>query len=180
MKIAESHSHQNGYEHILIHKRALWAEIHDVIASVGAGEPGNTATTLATNLGARGGQEVGTLEHQRRRVGRRQPVASGPQGGLTAEMARPAGSPMLVKDRSLCEIRLGVDAQDMSVEFSWQRELYEADLIDVGIVLLPTKATAGSVRTGVATYEGELSSLRRRHGRGMPAVPLVLIAIAPD
>ena len=79
---------------------------------------------------------------------------------------------MLVKDRSC--VRSAQDAQDMSVEFSGSG-LYEADLIDVGIVL-PTKAITGSVRTGVATYEG-LSSLRRRHGRGMPVVPLVLIAI---
>ena len=86
---------------------------------------------------------------------------------------------MLVKDRVLCEIRLGVHAEDMSVEFSWQRDLYEADLIDVGIVLLPTKAMACSMPFGVASYEGEVSSLQR-HGRGTPAVPLVLIGIAPD
>lgn len=121
MRIAEFLSHQNGYEHLLVHKRALWAEIQDVIASVGAGEPGDTAIILATNLGARGWQEIGALEYQRRRVGRRQPVGSGPRGELTAEMARPAGSSLLVKGRVLCEIRLGVDAQDMSVEFPWQR-----------------------------------------------------------
>ncbi len=180
MKIAELHSHQNGYEHILIHKRAQWAEIQDVIASVGAGGLGDTAAALATNLGVHRWQEARTLEQQGRRVGRRQPVGSGPQGKLTAAMVRPVGSQLVVvKDRVLCEIRLGVNAEDMSGEFPWQRDLYEADLIDVGIVLLPAKVMAGTLRAGVVAYEVELSSLLR-HGRGTPAVPLVLIGIAPD
>ncbi len=36
MKIAETYSHLNGLEFLLVHKRALWREIGEVIAAVDA------------------------------------------------------------------------------------------------------------------------------------------------
>lgn len=144
-----------------------------MIASVGAGGHGDTAAILATNLGAHGWRDAGRLEEQRHRSWHRQPFGSIPQVELAADLS------ILVKDRIMCELRIGVPLEDSSGEFGRQRDLYEADLIDVGIVLLPTKAMASSMPSGVVYYEGEVSSLLR-HGRGTPAVPLVLIGIAPD
>ena len=36
MKIAETYSHLNGLEFLLVHKRSLWQEIQDVISAVDA------------------------------------------------------------------------------------------------------------------------------------------------
>ncbi len=44
--------------------------------------------------------------------------------------------------------------------------------------VLPMKELQAKMSSGVAYYEGELYNLIRE-GRGVPAVPLVLIGIAP-
>lgn len=36
MKIAETHSHLNGLEFLLVHKPVLWKEIRSVVSSVDA------------------------------------------------------------------------------------------------------------------------------------------------
>lgn len=55
---------------------------------------------------------------------------------------------------------------------------FVGDLIDVGIEILPMKSLQAEMSSGVPYYEGELYNLIRE-GRGVPAVPLVLIGIAP-
>src|SRR5947207_1918553 len=36
MRIVEYYSHLNGYEHIKVHKRGMWKQIEEVVASVNA------------------------------------------------------------------------------------------------------------------------------------------------
>lgn len=55
---------------------------------------------------------------------------------------------------------------------------YSDDIIDVGIEILPMKELQQQMPSGVAHHEGELHNLIRE-GRGVPAVPLVLIGVAP-
>ncbi len=55
---------------------------------------------------------------------------------------------------------------------------YVGDVIDVGIEILPMKELQSGMSSGVAYYEGELYNLIRE-GRGVPAVPLVLVGVAP-
>lgn len=56
---------------------------------------------------------------------------------------------------------------------------YVGDLIDVGVEILPTKELQAHMSSGPSYYERELYNLIRE-GRGVPAVPLVLVGIAPD
>lgn len=51
-------------------------------------------------------------------------------------------------------------------------------MIDVGVEILPMKELQAQMSSGVAYYEGELYNLIRE-GRGVPAVPLILIGVAP-
>ena len=51
-------------------------------------------------------------------------------------------------------------------------------VIDVGIEILPMKELEGEMSSGVAYYERDLLNIIRQ-GRGIPAVPLVLIGVAP-
>jgi Restriction endonuclease BglII. len=55
---------------------------------------------------------------------------------------------------------------------------YVGDVIDVGIEILPMKELQAHMSSGVAYYEGELYNLIRE-GRGVPAVPLILVGVAP-
>lgn len=56
---------------------------------------------------------------------------------------------------------------------------YVGDKIDLGIEILPMKAMQAQMSSGPGYYEGALYDLVRQ-GRGVPAVPLVLIGIIPD
>ena len=51
-------------------------------------------------------------------------------------------------------------------------------VIDVGIEILPMKEFQSEMSSGVAYYERDLLNIIRQ-GRGIPAVPLVLIGVAP-
>jgi len=55
---------------------------------------------------------------------------------------------------------------------------YIGDYIDVGIEILPMKSLQTQMSSGVAYYEGELYNVVRQ-GRGVPAVPLIIVGIAP-
>ena len=49
--------------------------------------------------------------------------------------------------------------------------------IDVGVEILPMKSLQAQMSSGVGYYEGELYNIVRQ-GRGVPAVPLIIIGIA--
>ena len=55
---------------------------------------------------------------------------------------------------------------------------FVADQIDLGIEILPMKELTNKMSSGVPYYEGEIYNLIRQ-GRNTPAVPLVIIGIAP-
>ncbi|MGE0480231.1 MAG: BglII/BstYI family type II restriction endonuclease [Phycisphaerae bacterium] len=56
--------------------------------------------------------------------------------------------------------------------------LYVGDVIDVGVEVLPMKEMQENMSSGPGYYEGALYDLARQ-GRGVPAVPLVLIGVRP-
>ncbi len=83
-----------------------------------------------------------------------------------------------MKERTAVEIQFGkysFVAYDLFVK---HMAFFVGDVIDVGIEILPTKTLQQEMSSGVAYYEGELYNLIRQ-GRGIPAVPLVLVGIAP-
>lgn len=55
---------------------------------------------------------------------------------------------------------------------------FVADMIDVGIEVVPMKELEAEMSSGVAYYERDLLNIIRQ-GRGVPAVPLVLLGVAP-
>ncbi|TRZ74875.1 MAG: hypothetical protein D4R93_05855 [Deltaproteobacteria bacterium] len=81
-----------------------------------------------------------------------------------------------VKDRVAVEVQFGkysFVAYDLFVK---HLAFYIGDHIDVGIEILPMKSLQAQMSSGVAYYEGELYNIVRQ-GRGVPAVPLVIIGI---
>ena len=55
---------------------------------------------------------------------------------------------------------------------------YVGDVIDLGIEILPMRAMQEEMSSGPGYYEGTLYDVARQ-GRGVPAVPLVLVGIEP-
>jgi len=83
-----------------------------------------------------------------------------------------------VKDRVAIEVQFGkysFVAYDLFVK---HLAFYVGDRIDVGIEILPMKNLQSHMSSGVAYYEGEFYNIVRQ-GRGVPAVPLVIIGIEP-
>ena len=83
-----------------------------------------------------------------------------------------------VKNRIAVEVQFGkysFIAYDLFVK---HLAFYVGDNIDVGIEILPMKSMQAEMSSGPGYYEGALYDLARQ-GRGVPAVPLVLVGIEP-
>ncbi len=83
-----------------------------------------------------------------------------------------------VKERVAVEVQFGkysFVAHDLFVK---HLSLYVSDIIDVGIEILPMKALEEEMSSGVPYYERDLLNVVRQ-GRGVPAVPLVLVGLIP-
>ncbi|MGD0185502.1 MAG: BglII/BstYI family type II restriction endonuclease [Roseiarcus sp.] len=83
-----------------------------------------------------------------------------------------------VKERAAVEVQFGKYAFVAYDLFVKHLAFFVGDVIDVGIEILPMKALQQQMSSGVGYYEGELYNLIRE-GRGVPAVPLVLIGVVP-
>ncbi len=81
-----------------------------------------------------------------------------------------------VKDRVAVEVQFGKYAFVAYDLFVKHLAFYVGDHIDVGIEILPMKSLQNQMSSGVPYYEGEFYNVVRQ-GRGVPAVPLVLIGI---
>lgn len=81
-----------------------------------------------------------------------------------------------VKERVAIEVQFGkysFVAYDLFVK---HLAFYVGDQIDVGVEILPMKSLQSQMSSGVGYYEGEFYNIVRQ-GRGVPAVPLVLLGI---
>jgi hypothetical protein len=83
-----------------------------------------------------------------------------------------------VKNRVAIEVQLGKYAFVAYDLFVKHLAFYVRDEINVGIEILPTKAMQALMSSGIAYYEGELYNVIR-NGRGVPAVPLVILGVEP-
>ncbi len=82
-----------------------------------------------------------------------------------------------VKDRVAVEVQFGkysFVAYDLFVK---HMAFYVGDVIDIGVEILPMKELQKDMSSGPGYYEGELYNLIRQ-GRGIPAVPLVVVGVA--
>ena len=83
-----------------------------------------------------------------------------------------------VKDRVAVEVQFGKYAFVAHDLFVKHLSFYVSDVIDVGVEILPMKELEQNMSSGVPYYERDLLNVLRQ-GRGVPAVPLVLVGVAP-
>lgn len=203
MRIAETYSHLNGLEFLLVHRPVLWEEIRTVIAAVDAelcltkvskekrmkGKllfspiDMNAAFNYLLRQRAWGESRVSYWVTKNERLIRQTLTLSAAEQKREIEAA--GETPIFsynqtdfVKDRVAVEVQFGKYAFVAYDLFVKHLAFYVGDHIDVGIEILPMKSLQSEMSSGVAYYEGEVYNVVRQ-GRGVPAVPLVLVGIEP-
>ncbi len=83
-----------------------------------------------------------------------------------------------LKERVAVEVQFGKYAFVAHDLFVKHMAFFVSGMIDVGIEILPMKELEKNMSSGVPYYERDLLNLIRQ-GRNSPAVPLVLVGIAP-
>ena len=191
MRIQAKYSHLNGEEYLLVHRKQLWDEVKEVVAEVDAAacrtkvsrektmpgkvlfSPADMNRAFKDGLKARGWSErrstfwltadeklmrgiYGLSENEQKRAIEKagyEPIMSYNQTDFVQE-------------------RVAVE-----VQFVKHLSFYVSDIIDVGVEILPTKEMEREMSSGVPYYERDLLNVLRQ-GRGVPAVPLVLVGVA--
>ena len=203
MKIVEKYSHLNGLEFLLVHKMELWQEIESVIHSIDAEKCKTKVSKEKTKSGkllyspidmnALFKEKLYELKWEESRVSY---WVTKDERLIRKTMAMPPDMQKLeiekqnetaifsynqtdfVKNRIAIEVQFGkysFVAYDLFVK---HLAFYVGDKIDVGIEILPMKSLQSEMSSGVSYYEGELYNVVRQ-GRGVPAVPLIIIGIEP-
>lgn len=203
MKIVKTYSHLNGLEYLLVHKKKLWTEIKAVINAVDAEacrtkvskevrmkgqlkySPIDMNSSFENLLKARDWHESRVtywVTHDEKLIRQTLTQTANEQ---KQEIEKAGLTPILsynqtdfVKDRVAIEVQFGkysFVAYDLFVK---HLAFYVRDQIDVGIEILPMKVLQQHMSSGPGYYEGELYNVIR-NGRGVPAVPLVVVGIAP-
>ena len=203
MQIAAKYSHLNGEEYLLVHKPTLWQEVQDVISGVDAAScktkvskekkmsgrvlysPGDMNAAFKAGLEAIGWAErrntfwVTDDEKLLRGIyglsSKKQKLAIQEAGH---EPIMSYNQTDFLKDRVAVEVQFGKYAFVAHDLFVKHLSFYVSDIIDVGIEILPMKELEKEMSSGVPYYERDLLNVLRQ-GRGVPAVPLVLIGVLP-
>jgi hypothetical protein len=203
MKIAEVYSHLNGLEFLIVHKPSLWREIKQVIRSVDgkacrtkiSKEKGMKGKVLFSpiamnssfkNLLRQKGWEESRVSYWVTKSEKliRKTLSLDSQA-QKEEIINSGEIPIFsynqtdfVKERVAIEVQFGkysFVAYDLFVK---HLAFYVGDKIDLGIEILPMKALQSEMSSGVPYYEGEFYNVIRQ-GRGVPAVPLIILGIMP-
>lgn len=203
MRIVKTYSHLNGYEHILVHKPVLWQELIETIESIDAEmhkvkvskeirkqgkmlySPRSLNRAFTTAFNERGWHESRTsywVTADDQLVRRTISLSPAAQRKAITDAGQVAiasyNQTDFVKNRIAIEVQLGKYAFVAYDLFVKHMAFYVGDVIDVGIEILPMKEMQAQMSSGIAHYEGEIYNILR-HGRSTPAVPIVVIGVAP-
>lgn len=203
MRIVETYSHLNGLEFLLVHKPHIWQEIQDVIANVDADvlktkvskektmagkllyAPKEMNSAISDGLKNVGWSESRTSYWVTKDAKLIRRTMNLPAAEQKEEIEAAGEAPIFsynqtdfVKERIAVEVQFGKYSFVAFDLFVKHMAFFVGDVIDLGIEVLPMKELQAEMSSGPGYYEGELYNLIRQ-GRGIPAVPLVLVGIAP-
>jgi hypothetical protein len=203
MRLSKFYSHLNGQEWLLVHHPEIWREIKRIIRGIHAG---NYKTKISEEKGMEGRHLYSPKALNTRfsqdfkgagwKESRTSYWVTDDYALIRRTMLLPAKDQKreieaagrraifsfnqtdFVKDRVAVEIQMGkysFIAYDLFVK---HLAFYVGDTIDLGIEILPMKTMQEQMSSGPGYYEGALYDVARQ-GRGVPAVPLILVGIAP-
>ena len=203
MKIVETYSHLNGLEFLMVHRPKLWKQVKEVVAAVDAK---SCKTKVSREVRMKGQLKYSPIEMNQqfslllrdkewkesrvsywvtRSASLIRSTIPLPAEAQKREIEAAGEEPIFsynqtdfVRDRVAIEVQFGKYAFVAYDLFVKHLAFYVRDQIDVGIEILPMKSLQAEMSSGPGYYEGELYNVIR-NGRGVPAVPLVMIGIAP-
>ena len=203
MRIGATYSHLNGPEFLIVHHPALWEEVQEVIDAVDAekcktkvsGEKTMTGRLLyspkdmnkafKTGLESRGWSERRSTFWVTDDDGLLRGIYGSPEAEQKKAIEDAGRVPIMsynqtdfVKERVAVEVQFGKYAFVAHDLFVKHMSFFVSGVIDVGIEILPMKDLEREMSSGVPYYERDLLNVIRQ-GRGVPAVPLVLIGVLP-
>ncbi len=201
MTVQEVYSHLNGLEYLLVHRKSLWESILEVVRAIDATacrikqskEKGMVGKMLYSpvEMNREFSERLGHIGWKEERITywvtkderliRRTLSISSDEQKIQIENA--GEIPILsynqtdfVKNRVALEVQFGKYAFVAYDLFVKHLAFYVRDQIDVGIEILPMKSLQREMSSGPGYYEGELYNIIR-NGRGVPAVPLVIVGV---
>ncbi|MCB9294047.1 MAG: restriction endonuclease [Lewinellaceae bacterium] len=203
MKIGSQYSHLNGFEWIQYHQKDIWEEIEEIIQGIDANQfrtkiskektmkgkklfsPSDLNKKFKEEFEARNWHESRTSYWVTDEYNLISRIMSLPEEEQKEQIESVGKTPIrsynqtdFVKNRVAVEIQFGkysFIAYDLFVK---HMAFFVGNSIDVGVEILPMKSMQAEMSSGPGYYEGALYDLARQ-GRGVPAVPLVLIGIEP-
>ena len=203
MRIAAQYSHLNGWEFLYVHHQDLLEEIKEVINSVDAEACRTKLSREKTRMGRRlyspvdmnkaMSEEFKTRQWAQRRqefwvtadAKTVRDIASLPAAQQKQTIEATGEVPIysynqtdFIKDRVAVEVQFGKYAFVAHDLFVKHMAFFVSDVIDVGVEILPMKQLEQGMSSGVPYYERDLLNIMRQ-GRGIPAVPLLLLGVAP-
>lgn len=203
MNIATFYSHLNGYEYLQVHQPGIWTEIEEVVAAVDASACRTKRSKEKRMMGKmlyspEAINDCFEVEFKRRGWGEertrywvtddfkliRKTVPLSPDE--QKQVIEAAGKVPIdsynqtdfVKERVAVEVQFGKYAFIAYDVFVKHMAFYVGDKIDVGVEILAMKTMQAEMSSGPGYYERGLYDIARQ-GRGIPAVPLVLIGVEP-
>ena len=203
MKIGEMYSQLNGFEWIQYHQKEMWGEIEQIIEAIDAEDyrtkvskertmkgkmlfsPADLNSRIKKDFEGLGWYESRTNYWETddyNLIGKTMHVKADEQKRVIESFGKEPISSYnqtdFVKNRIAVEVQFGKYSFIEYDLFVKHLAFYVGDTIDVGIEILPMKSMQAEMSSGPGYYEGALYDLARQ-GRGVPAVPLVLIGIEP-
>ena len=203
MRIQAKYSHLNGEEYLLVHRKQLWAEVKEVIAEVDAAacrtkvsrektmpgkvlfSPADMNRAFKDGLKSRGWSERRSTFWLTADEKLMRGIYGLPESEQKRAIEQAGYEPIMsynqtdfVKERVAVEVQFGKYAFVAHDLFVKHLSFYVSDIIDVGVEILPMKELEREMSSGVAYYERDLLNVLRQ-GRGVPAVPLVLVGVTP-
>jgi len=203
MKVAKKYSHLNGEEWLIVHQEECYQEILEVIDVIDAEA---CRTKISQEKGRRGDalysprdmnsefsrcfSELGweserysyyiahNLEQMEAMTFMDTPEQRRYLETLGADIIYSYNQIDHVKNGIAVEVQFGKYSFVAYDIFVKHLAFYTGRITNVGVEILPTKAMQQEMSSGIAYYEGELHNILR-HGRGSPAVPLVLLGLEP-
>lgn len=203
MKIAETYSHLNGFEYLCFRFPDIWNELEEMIKQVDASacrtkiseektmkgkvlySPVDMNKAFKILLEAKGWRECRTDFYVTTNIklARETLTLSHEEQRKIIEDAgeiahRKYNQTDFVKNRIAVEVQFGKYSYVAYDLFVKHMAFYIGNQIDLGIEILPMKSLSSEMSSGVPYYEGEVYNVIRQ-GRNTPAVPLIILGIAP-
>jgi hypothetical protein len=203
MRIEAVYSHLNGLEWLQVQRPGYWQEIRTIIGGVNAAKHKTKESKEKTKKGRLVYSPRELNAAFAARLERKKWLSSTVRYWVTDEeklirqtinedrdtqrmLIEAAGKRPIpsynqtdfVKNRVAIEVQFGKYSFISYDLFVKHLAFYVGDQIDCGIEILPMKCMQEEMSSGPGYYEGALYDVVRQ-GRGVPAVPLILVGVAP-